>query len=110
MWFTRFRHCKITTNGIITVMLYIKVTTQVITTRTIIMTNAKFTVATVSNVIIGSIVITTTTTTIISIITITSYCFTGLASCTLRDRQDTASIQGDLRGLPLPLTNDERRC
>jgi L-asparagine transporter-like permease len=109
MWFTRFRHCKITTNGIITVMLYIKVTTQVITTRTIIMTNAKFTVATVSNVIIGSIVITTTTT-IISIITITSYCFTGLASCTLRDRQDTASIQGDFRCLPFPLTNDERRC
>ena len=105
MWFTRFRHCKITTSGIITVMLYIKVTIQVITTRTIIMINAKFTVATVSNTIISGIIITATTT--INITTITGYCFTGLASCTLRDRQGTASIQGNSRSLFLPLANDE---
>ena len=77
-----------------------------ITTRIITIINTGFMVLMVSDItIISSIISAINITT-----TITGYCFTGLASFTLRDRQDTASIQGDFRGLSLPLTNDERRC
>jgi hypothetical protein len=114
MWFAKFKRCKITANGIITVMLYIKVVIQGITTRTAIMITVKFTVVititividttttttitvvTASNTVIGSVVTATTTiiiitTIIINIAITTSYYFAGLASCTLRDRQGTAS-------------------
>jgi hypothetical protein len=96
MWSTESRYYKITISSIITVTLYIKVIIQAITTRIIIIINTEFMMLMVSNIAINTI-------------TITGYCFTGLASCALRDRQGTASIQGDFRGLLLPLTNDKRR-
>jgi hypothetical protein len=88
---------KITTSSIITVALYAKVITQAVTTRTTTIINTESMMFRVSNIII-------------IIITITNgYCFIGLASCTLRDRRGTASIQGDFRGLLLPLPNDQWR-
>jgi hypothetical protein len=91
---------KITTSSIITVALYAKVITQAVTTRTTTIINTESMMFRVSNIIII----------IIIIITITNgYCFIGLASCTLRDRRGTASIQGDFRGLLLPLPNDQWR-
>ena len=105
MWSTESRYYKITISSIITVTLYIKVIIQAITTRIIIIINTEFMMLMVNNIttnIITIIIIINTT-------TITGYCFTGLASCALRDRQGTASIQGDFRGLLLPLTNDQWR-
>ena len=100
MWSTESRYYKITISSIITVTLYIKVIIQAITTRIIIIINTEFMMLMVNNITIIIIINTTT---------ITGYCFTVLASCTLRDRQGTASIQGDFRGLLLPLTNDQWR-
>ena len=107
MWSTESRYYKITISSIITVTLYIKVIIQVITTRIIIIINTEFMMLMVSNITIN--IITIIITIIINTTTITGYCFTVLASCTLRDRQGTASIQGDFRGLLLPLTNDQWR-
>ena len=104
MWSTESRYYKITISSIITVTLYIKVIIQAITTRIIIIINTEFMLMVnniTTNIITIIIIINTTT--------ITGYCFTVLASCTLRDRQGTASIQGDFRGLLLPLTNDQWR-
>ena len=105
MWSTESRYYKITISSIITVTLYIKVIIQAITTRIIIIINTEFMMLVVSNITINIITIII----IINTTTITGYCFTVLASCTLRDRQGTASIQGDFRGLLLPLTNDQWR-
>ena len=105
MWSTESRYYKITISSIITVTLYIKVIIQAITTRIIIIINTEFMMLMVNNITINIITIII----IINTTTITGYCFTVLASCTLRDRQGTASIQGDSRGLLLPLTNDQWR-
>lgn len=86
---------------IITIIQCIKAFIMGIITQIIVINTASIIIAlVVANITIIDIIITTTT----------NHCFRGLLDFTLRGYQDTASTQRNSRNLPLPLTNDERRC